>query len=647
MEGQQHPKLVDGIYRARRSQIIPAVAIAQTKTATFSAKRFFADSFLVVFLLALIISGFNFYFKTPKIKTQILGFSSEAANHFELAKQAIVQNDLALAQLELTQSETNFNQAQLLLAKSGQNSNYLTNFQNSENQIILADSALNNAIELCYWLKKDLAHLESLSNFNQNQNLLTLISQIEKDITQTQKVALAAEKNLQNLPIQNAKTIRLELAQASTVLAKLQSVITVMPSIVGQSGSKSYLILFQNPAEARPAGGFIGNYGEITLTGGKVSKMKVDDVYNLRKEHLNDKEPMLKPEIPLKYLSDRLYFYEGNWKADFPTTAKEMMRLYQLYGEPAPSGVIALDPKIFEDIMGIIGDIEMPDYNATLNKANFRDTLMYKVEVDNAFKRGEGIYDPKKILQDFTPLFLQKIENSSKDQKVKIIKSLLQNLDEKHFLLYAKDQKVEEVIGNFGWSGALKSSSPDYLMVTNANTCGTKSSYKMGQSLNLSVNINNSGQVKNTLTITHDATKLSGLLADKDCSFVEVFVPSGSELLSAKMGEIDVPASQIFTFSELDKTVFGIKDFIVFAVQSSQLTLSWELPFQINNLSDHYQIYVQKQAGRDADPLAIEINKPANLSVSNFSPDYITQNLNNFKYLDVLKVDRQVNLRIK
>ena len=71
MEGQQHPKLVDGIYRARRSQIIPAVAIAQTKTATFSAKRFFADSFLVVFLLALIISGFNFYFKTPKIKTQI------------------------------------------------------------------------------------------------------------------------------------------------------------------------------------------------------------------------------------------------------------------------------------------------------------------------------------------------------------------------------------------------------------------------------------------------------------------------------------------------------------------------------------------------------------------------------------------------
>src|SRR3972149_6239067 len=300
MEGQQHPKLVDGIYRARRSQIIPAVAIAQTKTATFSAKRFFADSFLVVFLLALIISGFNFYFKTPKIKTQILGFSSEAANHFELAKQAIVQNDLALAQLELTQSETNFNQAQLLLAKSGQNSNYLTNFQNSE-----------------------------------NQNILTLISQIEKDITQTQKVALAAEKNLQNLPIQNAKTIRLELAQASTVLAKLQSVITVMPSIVGQSGSKSYLILFQNPAEARPAGGFIGNYGEITLTGGKVSKMKVDDVYNLRKEHLNDKEPMLKPEIPLKYLSDRLYFYEGNWKADFPTTAKEMMRLYQLYGEPA------------------------------------------------------------------------------------------------------------------------------------------------------------------------------------------------------------------------------------------------------------------------------------------------------------------------
>src|SRR3972149_6179414 len=573
MEGQQHPKLVDGIYRARRSQIIPAVAIAQTKTATFSAKRFFADSFLVVFLLALIISGFNFYFKTPKIKTQILGFSSEAANHFELAKQAIVQNDLALAQLELTQSETNFNQAELFVAKSGQKPKYLTNFQNSENQIILADSALNNAIELCYWLKKDLAHLESLSNFNQNQNLLTLISQIEKDITQTQKVALAAEKNLQNLPIQNAKTIRLELAQASTVLAKLQSVITVMPSIVGQSGSKSYLILFQNPAEARPAGGFIGNYGEITLTGGKVSKMKVDDVYNLRKEHLNDKEPMLKPEIPLKYLSDRLYFYEGNWKADFPTTAK-------------------------------------------------------------------------KILQDFTPLFLQKIENSSKDQKVKIIKSLLQNLDEKHFLLYAKDQKVEEVIGNFGWSGALKSSSPDYLMVTNANTCGTKSSYKMGQSLNLSVNINNSGQVKNTLTITHDATKLSGLLADKDCSFVEVFVPSGSELLSAKMGEIDVPASQIFTFSELDKTVFGIKDFIVFAVQSSKLTLSWELPFQINNLSDHYQIYVQKQAGRDADPLAIEINKPANLSVSNFSPDYITQNLNNFKYLDVLKVDRQVNLRI-
>ena len=54
-----------------------------------------------------------------------------------------------------------------------------------------------------------------------------------------------------------------------------------LEDFIGTKGTKKYLILFQNPSELRPTGGFPGTYGVASFTNGKMDNLFVDDVYNL------------------------------------------------------------------------------------------------------------------------------------------------------------------------------------------------------------------------------------------------------------------------------------------------------------------------------------------------------------------------------
>ena len=60
-----------------------------------------------------------------------------------------------------------------------------------------------------------------------------------------------------------------------------------MEEFIGTHGTKKYLLLFQNPAELRPTGGFPGSYGIISFKDGRLQDFRVDD-------------PELQPRSPLQ-----------------------------------------------------------------------------------------------------------------------------------------------------------------------------------------------------------------------------------------------------------------------------------------------------------------------------------------------------------
>ena len=65
------------------------------------------------------------------------------------------------------------------------------------------------------------------------------------------------------------------------VIGQVTSLFTVMPALLGIGTPTNYLIEILDSTELRPGGGFIGNYGIVTLTGGQVRSVHVTDTYLL------------------------------------------------------------------------------------------------------------------------------------------------------------------------------------------------------------------------------------------------------------------------------------------------------------------------------------------------------------------------------
>src|SRR5579884_3296169 len=68
------------------------------------------------------------------------------------------------------------------------------------------------------------------------------------------------------------------------LLTPALQILTVAPSILGIGQPARYLVLFMDRSELRPGGGFQGNFGILTMDGGRPSTsapLTLQDVYQL------------------------------------------------------------------------------------------------------------------------------------------------------------------------------------------------------------------------------------------------------------------------------------------------------------------------------------------------------------------------------
>src|SRR5690606_24264615 len=151
---------------------------------------------------------------------------------------------------------------------------------------------------------------------------------------------------------------------------------------------KTYLLIFQNYDEARATGGFIGTYGVLKVSNGKIDKLKIESIYNLDGQLFEDiaAPGPFQPAIPKWGIRD------ANWFADFPTSADKLLYFYEKVGETA-DGVIATTPQIFSELLKLTGSIEMGQYGVTLTAENFQEQVQFKTSVDY----DKELNEPKKF----------------------------------------------------------------------------------------------------------------------------------------------------------------------------------------------------------------------------------------------------------
>ncbi|MFC6016924.1 DUF4012 domain-containing protein [Plantactinospora solaniradicis] len=157
------------------------------------------------------------------------------------------------------------------------------------------------------------------------------------------------------------RLLRTELDRLVTLTSAVRRSGTLLPVLLGGSGTRTYLALFQNLAEPRATGGIFGAYAVIQANGGQVKIVKQGAASELRS--------FARPVLPLSrehraLYTDLLGIYPAdvNLTPHFPTAATLFREMYRRAGGGTVDGVLATDPVALSYLLRAVGPVPVPGH---------------------------------------------------------------------------------------------------------------------------------------------------------------------------------------------------------------------------------------------------------------------------------------------
>ncbi|GIW64958.1 MAG: hypothetical protein KatS3mg092_0891 [Patescibacteria group bacterium] len=377
-----------------------------------------------------------------------------------------------------------------------------------------------------------------------------------------------------------------------------------LPEILGSKEEKTYLILYQNDKERRATGGFLTFYAVFKIKNGKMSIVTSDDIYSLDKSISN--HPKAPPEI-LTYHKGVSQFYirDSNLSPDFYQSVKLFESLYEKSSLKVKyDGIIAMDSKILIDMLKIFGDI-------------YVDGVTFSAKTDPRCDCPQAIYtlfdivdrpvayvkeNRKGIMGNLMYTLFQTALRSSPSKYWGLLTSkMLENLQQKHILIYFVDENLQKAIEQVNFAGRIKEFNGDYIHVNNVNFAGAKSNMFVSEEVNLKISGKSrelTVNFKNPYPHSDCNLERGGLCLNATLrNWIRVYVPKGAKLISFQGS---LKKTQVY--DDLGKTVFeGYTE--VPTQGKATVVIKYDLPEIPKD-----ELMIQKQAGVDNQKWQITVN---------------------------------------
>ena len=326
------------------------------------------------------------------------------------------------------------------------------------------------------------------------------------------------------------------------VLTIIPQATTLASSLVPLWRPGTYLVLFENDAELRPTGGFIGSYAVVYVHSNRTfdysintNIYKVDDAFTA--------EHSIMPPAPFKGITDKWSLRDSNWDIDFANASKTIEWFYKQETGESVDGVIAVTAQAGKQLLGAIGPVSLSDGTKLGDNSSFYDTLAYKIEKQYFFASdNRSVNEPKQLLVNLVPQIRNRLMSPVND--FRLVSWLDSMLETKQIIMNFNDDR-QTIVESRGWADRVESSSQQYLSLNSANIGGLKSSQHMTQSVELSITTIDSTHVKYqlVLTRTHHGT---GVWPDNtNNNLVRILIPRGSAIQTADVdGDSVVPDTE-------------------------------------------------------------------------------------------------------
>lgn len=413
------------------------------------------------------------------------------------------------------------------------------------------------------------------------------------------------------------------LPRLKTTFDEAVPFLEILIPIAGYPEPSEYLVVLQNTDEIRATGGFLGTYGIIRMDGGDITRFEFDDVYRLD----NPATEKGWAEVPPDPLKERLgisswYFRDSNWSPDFPTSANRMADFYIRETELAggqdiegPTGVIAINAPVFEDLMRLVGPITVDEVTFTAD--NFFDTLEYEVE-QNFLEKGIPVSERKQILIKVGDELMHRLTSLPAREWPTLLDIVTRGFEGKQIQMATKNHALMETLDTFGWTGRATPTANDFVWVIDSNLAALKTDGVMEKQMHYQLNATAAGGPTATLTLryTNNAPGFREFRYTRYRDYVRVYVPEGAELIEAvgamaddryRTGGRPVPG-RVDVYKELGKTVFGAF-WSIEPTATQELRFTYRLPpGSLDGIAETgYRLDVPKQSGNDAVALTLDL----------------------------------------
>ncbi|MBU0649105.1 DUF4012 domain-containing protein [Patescibacteria group bacterium] len=485
----------------------------------------------LVFILP--FQGYTFYKDMRQNKAEIEGYAEQTKNLLQglaqaqdldqvLSGLAQAEQNITLAQNELNQINNVVLEIASIIPKAGKKVKTAEALLSMGDELVDATTLITKGLQNL--LDKDASLIVRIDA------MLSYLEQAKPAILKAQ--TRSGEVDAASLGAEYEKSFNLisdNLTYLSQGLDDFIALGKTLEQVLGKDREQRYLFIFENNNEMRATGGFMGSFALIDIDRGEIKTIEVPGggTYDMQGSLDTD---VFAPE-PLRLIAERWELQDANWFSDFPTSARKITWFYEHSGGATPDGVVVVTATFMERLLEIFGPVDMPEYGRTFSADNFIEEVQKIVELE--YDKEEN--KPKKVIGELTPIILQRLLHADREQLVATMAALEGALREKQILIYHQNDEVMSQLDKQDWTGRIKQTDGDYLMVVNTNIAGGKTDGVIDQRVDLDTKISDSGEIMNTLKITrtHMGVKNQGFSGVNNVNYLRVYVPKGAELLTA------------------------------------------------------------------------------------------------------------------
>ncbi|HEX8995661.1 MAG TPA: DUF4012 domain-containing protein [Ktedonobacterales bacterium] len=451
--------------------------------------------------------------------------------------------------------------------------------------------------------------------------------------------------------------VQARLPQATQLVSDLDGLAHVLPQLLGVGHPSTYLVEVLDSSELRPTGGFIGNFGALTLDQGRLDPgFHISDITLIDSsvKFASARYRQMIP-IPAQYSWLQAVFVDptgaswslrdSNLDPNYPTAAQYALRLYprllpdaqrnlraqgsslQLY-DPAKSGqfagVVTLSLGFFAQALTITGDLHVVDHN--INEVVTANNFVSKIHsyalgahATGPDNKACGVTSCSKVFtSDVVKAFMTKVKSNLPLYIGQLGKLFYNSLRSKDIEIYLTPTPAQQMLHDLKLSAEVAApATGDSVFQVDANVGANKDNYFLRYAMSDRITLDSSGAATHQLAWSYQWPSDPATLRETFAAgspdyraYSRVYTPPNASLISQ------------YNFTGFGDGVEFARNAFHGSVgvsygQTSNYGLTWKVPGVVTHDSAgyHYHLMFQREAGITW-PLKLSITLPVCATLS-------------------------------